>query len=533
MSAILYIARRQTVNRFRCLLRKPGRLMIYLLSFAMIAWMLIGLPKHSGSRLDPRLLQGGYLLWLLLLGTLTAWSSMERGTALFRLPDVNLLFVSPLSSRAVLAYGLIRRTGKTLSGFLFLLFYSGMLIDSFGISPAGVAILIAGTVLYLTFVQILTLALYGFAGNSRVRLAWVKAGILSVPALFLISALLLFQRGGATREALEAAFASPVLEAVPGAGWVKGAAFALMAGNARAAVPGATLLAGSLGLALLLFLKTDADYYEDMLPGAESNGAQRHSGRAKRFGRHAVSPEKEGLRTGRGANAFFFKHLCEARNRGRFFSAGASAVFLILLNLAVAGGMVLIGKSHSSPVPADAVLLTGCGISVYILFFRSASGDWMRELRSPYLYLIPESPLRKLLWACATTALRPALDGLAAFSVLGLVLRADPAAAAACALVYGGFGVLSTAGTVLGVRVLGTVPNRGAPMMLYLLLLLAVTAPGIAGSVLAAYMLRAVSGTAILAASLPCVFWNLFAAFTIFYLCRNILENAELERIGE
>lgn len=533
MSAILYIARKQIINSVRSLVRRPARLVAGIASVALILWMLLGLPSGSGGGADPRLLQGGYLLWLLFLGAVTVYSSMESGSTLFTLSDVNFLFVSPLSPKKILAFGLIRQTGKTLAGFVFLLFYSGMLIDSFGVTPGGVVLLILGTVVFLVAVQVLGLTLYCWAGGSPARRLSVKIGLCAVPVLMLLLMFLVFRREGGTLDALYTAAASPLLEAVPLVGWAKGAVFALMAGSVRAATIYLSLSAALFALVLMLLFKTDADYYEDVLKGAETTFELRRSMKEKRAvnvrGRRKKKVGRTGIGRGWGANAFFYKHLCEARRSSRFVLLGSSTVILLVVAFGVTGVMTLIGSNNGRPAPADAILAAALGAGVYLLFFMSAAGDWMRELAKPYLYLVPEDPFKKLFWAGMTTVLKPALDGLVVFSVLCAALGASPFTAAACILGYAGFGFLFTAGSILGRRVLGGVPNRGAMMLLYMLLILVVIAPGVAGSIVAVFALGgSVAGAAPLVIALPCVVWNLFVSLAIFYGCRNILASSEI-----
>lgn len=529
MGTILYIARKQIKNTAVRLVRKPARLIAVLASAALIVWMLLDTPPRAGGRMDPAILQSGFLVWLLALGAITALSSLESGSSLFRLPDVNLLFVSPISPKTILAYGLIRQTGKTFAGFAFLLFYSGMLIDAFGITAADVVVLIVGTALFLVAVQMLAMCLYCIANRGPAQRAAVKAGILAVPLL--IALFVLNQaRAGLSLTALYQAAASPVLNAFPVVGWGRGAVFALIAGDGGKAALYLSLTAAFFALTILLLFRIDADYYEDVLSNAEKSFELRRAAKGKRpvKARTKRSVGKTGIGAGWGASVFFYKHLREDRRGGRFAPVGGSALLLLLINLLVAGVMTLIGKSHSDPATADAILLAGCGFSVYVLFFRSAAGDWSGELTKPYLYLVPEDPFRKLFWAGLSAVIRPAADGLIVFAVLCAAFHANPFTGLACILAYAAFGFLFTAGSVLGRRVLGGAPNRGPVMVLYMLLLLLVLSPGIAGTLIAAVALKAsFEGAAPLLAALPLVLWNILVSFLIFYLCRNILSSCE------
>ncbi|WP_411675809.1 putative ABC exporter domain-containing protein [Caproicibacter sp.] len=530
MEAILYIARKQLKNSAVKLVRRPVRLIAVLASAALIVWMLLDMPSKSQGRLDPAILQSGFLVWLLVLGTITALASLESGSSLFRLPDVNLLFVSPVSPKTILAYGLVRQTGKTFAGFAFLLFYSGMLIDSFGITAADVVTLILGTALFLVVVQVLALLLYCVANRGPSYRAAIKAGILAVPLL--VAMYVLYQaRTGLSLTAVTKAAAAPILDNFPVVGWARGAVFAVMAGNLSAAALYAALTVIFFALVIFFLLKIDADYYEDVLSNAEKTFELRRAVKEKR-GINVSKGKKvgrTGIGNGWGASAFFYKHLCEARRSSRFALVGGSTLTLLLINLGVAGVMALIGSGKADPATADAMLLSGCGLSVYILFFQNVSGDWSRELEKPYLYLVPEDPFRKLFWAGLSTVMKPAVDGFIVFAVLCAVLRANPFTALACALAYAAFGFLFTAGGVLGRRALGSVPNRGVTMMLYMMLLLLVMSPGIAGTLITVFALNAASfaGAAPLLAALPLVVWNIAASLCIFYGCRNLLSSWE------
>lgn len=529
MEAILYIARKQIKNGAVGLVHKPARLIAVLASAALILWMLLGMPSRAGGQMDRAILQSGFFVWLLALGTVTALLSLESGSTLFHLPDVNLLFVSPLSPKTILAYGLIRQTGKTFAGFAFLLFYSGMLINSFGITAADVVVLIVGTALFMAVVQVLALCLYCIANRGPAQRAAIKAGILAVPLLSVL--LVLSQaKGGLTLPALYKAAASPVLDAFPVVGWVRGAAFALIAGDGGKAALFLALTIAFLGLTILLLLKIDADYYEDVLSNAEKSFELRRTAKGKQPVKTRAKGKvgKTGIGGGWGASAFFYKHLREARRASFFALAGGSALALLLINLAMAGVMTLIGRSNSNPATADAMLLSGCGLSVYILFFRNAAGDWFRELEKPYLYMVPEDSFRKLFWAGLSAVIQPAADGLIVFAVLCAVLRANPFTGMACILAYASFGFLFTAGNVLGRRVLGTVPNRGMVTVLFMLLLFLVMVPGIAGTIAVVVALHgSLLGAGSLVAALPLVLWNILASFCIFYFCRNILSCCE------
>lgn len=527
MGAILYITRKKLKNTILRIIRRPARLIATLAALALIVWMLVGLPSQSGGKMDIAILQSGFLVWLLMLGTLTAMSSLESGSALFQLSDVNLLFVSPLSPKTILAYGLMQQTGKTFAGFIFLLFYSGMLVENFGLGATDVLALILGTVVFLVTVQILAQCLYCITNRGAVQRTVIQGAILFVPLFFALY--VLYQvRQDISWQAVYTAAASPVLDAFPIIGWVKGAVFALIAEDMQGAILYTALTAAALLLEVFLFIKIDADYYEDVLSSAEKTFELRKAMKEKRLANLGRKKKvgKTGLNAGWGASAFFFKHLCEARRRKRFPFSG-STVLLLLINLGSTGVMTLVSRNKGKALDSTVTLLVACGLSVYLLFFQNAAGEWSQELQKPYLYLVPEKPFQKLLWASLSTVLDTAMNGFFVFILLGFIFRANPFMVAACILAYAAFGALFTAGSVLGLSVLGSIPNRGIIMVLYMLLLLLVMAPGIVGTLLIVFVLQADFFAAPLVIAMPIIIWNICVSFLILYGCRNLLSSWE------
>lgn len=536
MNAVLFLATRQLKNFVRQTVHRPSRLITYLASVGLIGWMFVDLslhPRTTGSFTDIRLLEGLFLAWLLLLGTLTLTTSLQSGSAVFRMSDVNLLFVSPTSPRLILIYGLARQMGATLLGFFFMLFYCGSLTNSFHITPTDVLLLVVTTVFFMVLIQVVSMLAYGMIRGEPRRKAAVQGGIYAFITLMILTALAPFIKGGGTVPAAYAAAGSRTLEYFPVVGWAKGAAFALINGDLRrAALYGALLLACFL-LCVLLFLKSTPDYYEDVLEKAEKTFALRQAKKEKRGFASASAPKKvgkSGLGRGWGANAFFYKHLCEARRRSRFVFFSGSTVVLLVISLGMYGVMLLISGGDRHPIPSYVMMAIACGICIYILFFLNAAGDWSRELSSQYIFLAPEPPFQKLLWASMTSFLKPVFDGILVFAVTGIVVQASVPTVLICILLYASYGCIFTAGNVLAKRVFGGMANRGIVMVLYMFLLVLIAGPGICGMVFV-YMGAHTAVPMILLPllmGLPVVIWNVAVTGLVFSICRNLLASAEM-----
>lgn len=526
MNAMAYLIRKQAKNFFRDILHHPSKIILYIFFIAFIVFVYINSmrePVNPQNFKDIRILHGILLAWLLFLGTTSILTSLKNGASVFKMSDVNFLFVSPVSPKNVLAYGLLKQMAGILFGFIFMAFYSGTLLDTFNISFGGVAVIILGTVIFLFTVQVFSLLLYSFVNGRPKRVSAARAVIYTLVGLNVAVALAVFMQNGGKENAIYAAIASPLLELIPIAGWFKGAIFALISGDTGRVVVFSALNAAFLILSIILFVKTDTDYYEDVLESTEKRFEVMRAAKEKRvYARDSrdsarnVKVGKEGIGKGCGADTFFYKHMCEARRRSRFVFIDKFTFVLLVINLVA----YFIMRSIDCAMPVGQIMLISTGISAYILFFMNATGDWTRELSKQYIYLVPEPPFKKLIWASMTSIIKPAMDGVIIFTVTCAISRANPLTGLLCILLYASFGFLFTAGNVLSQRVFGGMSNRGVTVFLYMFMLFIIIAPGAVISVVLYNLQPGLPGIVI---GMPTVIWNVAVSALIFFACRNLL----------
>jgi hypothetical protein len=530
MNAFFYLARKSLKNKAVDLLHHPGTLIVYVVIILMMlfsAFFYAAPREEEQTLMDRRWLEGVYLGLLLLTALPALMRGVKSGASFFTMADVSFLFVAPVRPKRVLAYGLLRQLGATALVAFFLIAYCGMAMRTFGISAGEAVLLLVGFALNMVVAQLLTMLCYSFANGDERRMRGVKYGIYALLGLAAAIIALKLSRGGVSEATMRDAVSSPVLEYLPFVGWMKGLAFAVLYGEtARAALFGSLLAVGCAGAACL-FMRSDADYYEDVLQNTESTYAMRQAmkeGNAfAKENQKRVRVGKTGLGAGWGAGAFFYKHLRELRRRSPFvFLSGGT----LLLGAGCAFmGFVMRGAAEEGQSPAGLQMMGMLIFGVYVLLFSNAMGEWSRELTKPYLYLMPASPLKKLLWASLTTLLKPLVDGALVFTAAGVIVGAGPALIAVCALMYASFGAVFTACNLLSQRVFGQMANRGLIMMLYMLMLLLIVAPGVAAGVVLYYALQ----TPGFVMGLPVIAWNLLASAGIYALCHGILHDMEAQ----
>ena len=534
MSAIVYRVRKEIKNAFLDMFHHPAKLVLYLGLIALLGVSMFtnNHPSRPSTNalMDIRILHGIYLAVLLLIGVPSILVGLKSGATFFKMSDVNFMFVSPISPKTILAYGLVKQMASSLLMMVFLMFYSGMAINMFGISVWQMIALVAGVALMVFTIQLITLLIYSVTSGRPGRVLFVKVclyGIIGVMAAFVLGSFFL---NGSNMESIFAAIASPYIEYVPIIGWIKGMIFAIIAGNTFNIILFASLNVLSIAGSVLMFVKSNSDYYEDVLQTTESTFALRQSMKSGRTAGMNVNSKPSrvtdtGINHGWGANTFFFKHLRQAKRGSRLPFIRTSSVVLLIINIIVIIVVPKLAASDGEVVPTGYLLAISLVVSTYILFFLNAAGDWTLELMKPYIYLVPARPFDKLLWASMTTIMMPVINGVVIFTILGIALHANPATALICILIYASMGFLFTASNVLSQRIFGTMANKGLIMILYMLLLAVLLAPGIGGSVALYIFAKQLPGIVI---GLPVFVCNMLISVGIFAACRNLLSTVEL-----
>ncbi len=537
MKAILYLIRKEIKNAIIDLFHHPAKLISYLAIIALLGFSLFSGTKSeshsSGKYLDMRILHGIYLAVLLFIGVPGILTGVKSGATFFKMCDVNMLFVSPVSPKTILGYGLIKQMASSILMMAFLMFYAGMATSAFGVTIGQMLALVAGIALMVFMMQVLVLLIYSFSSGRPGRIRTVKICVYAMLGAMVAFAFGSFLINGANMEALLSAIASPNLELVPLFGWIKGMIFGIITGNTMHIVLYAVLNSFAIAGSILLFANSDSDYYEDVLQSTETSFALRQAvkdGRSVGMNSMNAKPRKvtdTGINHGWGADTFFFKHMREAKRKSRIPYIRTSTIILLAANLILIIAIQKISGSDGENLAAGYLMGIGLAASSYILFFLNAAGDWTLELMKPYIYLVPEKPFDKLFWASMSTLMMPVIDGAVIFTALCVILRANPFTALICVLIYASMGFVYTAANVLSQRVFGQLANKGLIMILYMILLVVLMAPGIGGSVALYILARQVPGIVM---GLPIFVWNLLVSVGIFYACRNLLNTVELSK---
>ena len=525
MKALSYLVITQFKNRLLALKKKPALMVLYLfitimLLFVIVVSVVFDEQETQLNYADERivfLILGG--IGLLFLG-LYVTTGLSTGSTLFTMSDVVLLFVAPISSKKILFYGILNTIGKSILASLFILFQIGNLKSSFGYGFTEIMALFLIYLVAVIFGQLLSIATYIFSNGNPGRKKIVQT------ILYLGAAVLLFYLV-ASQQSRQIGFMEAVFQMVdsrwfgfiPMGGWM----VLFFKGIIRGAVFDVLISIALFVVFMVLFItfltSGTADYYEDVLLSTEitqqrlvasKEGRRYQLNRTKKI---KVNENEQEIK-GKGATALIYKNILEMKRKSRFLYIDSYTVIACIA--AGIAGYNIKGKVAGA-YGALAMLL-------YMQFFLTMFGSLRFELSKPYIFLIPEKSMKKVVAASATSLIKPCVDGAAIFLVFAIAGGCDPFTAIFMALAYSACGILYVGLTILYQRFLGGQPNMIAKAFVGIGLFFIVMVPSIISSVAAAVLLPE---ALLFLCTLPFTICCIVFTVLIFLACGNMLDKIE------
>ena len=532
MNGLGFILWRTTKNRLLELKHKPAKLVMYLLvAFLIVAFVVWSLftGESDGEYTDILWLRGMIFLFLMLNFFISVNQGLSKGSTLFGMEDVNFAFVSPLTPRSILIYGVVRVMKTSFLSCIFLLFYSSLLNNMFGIGLGGMLILIAGYFLCIVVTQVMAVFIYSITNGKPRRKTAVKIIVAIMFAPLLITAVLYIQAADWDfMKGLPLLIDSYVWAYTPVLGWASAGIVAFITGTAvfGGLLFGLLALFGGIMVGAIYF--GNPDYYEDVLVSTETAFEKQRAVAEGQTSFEAMSDRQYKVKGtgvgGAGASALFYKHLRESFRSSRFGLWGLGTVVL------VAAAVVYVLIAMRGDEETGTLLLTPFITMMFIQLFAISAGRGLTEMYTHYVYMIPESPFIKMIWSNIETMLKAAGNAVLVFGLIGIIAREPPLLVITAIVTYLLFSFLLISVNYVYLRFTGTNVNAGILIMLYFIAIILIMAPGVVGAVLVASMIEGwglLFGLGVLAV------WELLAALVCYYAARGLLHNCDMLRVGQ
>lgn len=518
MNALLYIIRKQLKNIIRGLAQKPLALIGYILIGLMLVGSLLivlimpsGAVRHGNNELFSAIFTG--LIIIALYFSLK--QGIEKGSSYFRFSDVNLVFTAPFRPSKVLLYGFIKHMGTSLLIVLFTIFQIPNVKNNFMLRSYGIWVILLSVLFYSLLYPIVGMMLYTFSSKSSKKRVLTKRILDVLIILFVVGlAMSVLQR----KSLLEGAVAylnNDVFEWLPLVGQLRTIASAAVYGIGSSFWFSVGILTVIIITFIAVLYKSDLDYYEDVLAATEQM-EQRIM--AKRQGRDASLTQRKarvvkGGISGGGARAIFEKSILEYRKTSYFLFFDKSSLII-----ALAG----VGFKYLMPENQKSIFFT-LFFSAYMLFFFTVQGKWPIELDKPYIFLIPDSTGKKLLFTTLPENIKNLLDGTLLFTISYFIMKISLPIALMCIGCYTLYGAIYIYADIVSRRLFGSVHSKAMHIFIKLFVSVFVVIPGIILMVIASFTIKNEFISVLIIAV-----WNLLAASGLFLAARGVFNNLEV-----
>ena len=437
MKALIYLTKRSFINNLKRAVTKPTTLIALIFGIAYGAFVIFGLGVMAiGVHIDS--VKG-------LLAILTIWSiyytfgnflgySSRKGI-IFRPGHAHFVFTAPIDPKLVLISS--AWMNYLFSIIVWLLIGIGSLtVFRIPILSAAV-IFLGGCVLELAFEVAVMIFLYT---NDRVPEKLMKAIRMGIKIFLIVCALavvLYFRKNGLTLESAWALLDMPGLQMIPVFGWQIAIYRLILLGPTVLNVICSILYLAMVAVSVIaaVRMKCDGGYYEEAAKFADDYAdlKKRQKNGEMVFG---LSGKKRSFRrvrekiAGKGAQAIFYRQLLEYKKEKFFIFDKITLISLVL-------AFILSYSLSDSAAESGVGQLFLLGVVAYVSLVMSGYlGKWESELKNPYLFLVPDTPLRKMWYATLIEHIKAFVNGCIICIPIGIFWHVNPVEIIFCILIY-------------------------------------------------------------------------------------------------
>lgn len=409
MESLIYLFQRSIVNSMKELKKRPLKLVFYIVMALLIITSLTLSIKGNIQRTDTNIeiYRSIFLGLILMFLFISLKAGIEKGNNLFRLQDANFLFTAPIKSQLVLFYGFTKQMKNNFILIILLAFQMPNLYNNFTMKSYGWGIILLVTFLFAILASIMGILVYSLAS---IKDGYKKIINYSLYSLLGLAFLGLIYNVIIVGEPLQGAlkfFNMSFFNYIPIIGWLLNIySSAILGFTFSTLIYIGLIIISGIGFLFIIY-NLDLDYYEDALNNSitkEEQLAKAKSGNAN-WNKSIFKTRKSigKIKYAKG-KAILSKQILEARKTGSIFvdkttlyTSGFSLVFAYILR--------------------DSGINTLLYMMIYMNIILSQSNLWSMELEKHYIYLIPESSIKKIIYATLLENIKALITGLITFTI--------------------------------------------------------------------------------------------------------------------
>jgi hypothetical protein len=521
MKAMLYLIWANIKGILRNMKKKKGQLVLWIFLIAIFVMMLFANNEADDlvQWIPDEYLASAYAAIVILVAALTINNGIKKGSSSYRKADIQFVFPSPVSPRLILVYGFLKQLYISILVVLWFVFQSFTIRNIFGLDERGFYVFLIAVFFVVVYMPVSSMLLYSITLRKEGAKKLMQRIYLWIAIAFAGAFIGLTIYYSDPLAAAQAIVGGKAFEYVPVLGWLVVVLKAAKWGFTPWTWGAIGLLTATLGIIVWRLLAPEIPFYEEVLKQTDEKEMKIQ---AKRSGSSNMNmgPKKARKASivykGTGAKAIFYRQLLEFKKAGFLF---VDRVTLIMLAIGVAGGFIL----QKTGIPTISVFY----VAIYLNFLFAFNGKWVKELSTPFIYLVPGTPMQKLWYSTAANHIKHLLDGTAIFIPIMIITGFDPILCLGYILAYAAIGSVFIYGDVLARRMFGAMHSGTLSSMFKVFSIMILLAPPIAAFAIVSSVFSQVLLVQWLA-PLGIVAYCALISFIIMLLGRKIFSNAEL-----
>ena len=521
MKAMTYLVWANIKGMIRNIKKKKGQLVLWVFLIAIFVMMIFANNNSTDFQqwVPDEYVTSAYAAIVLVVAGLTINNGIKKGSSSYRKADVQFVFPSPVSPKLILIYGFLKQLGISILVVLWFVFQSFNIRNIFGLTTSGFYLFLIPVFFIVLYMPVSSMLLYSTSlrkegsGPAMQKIFFALAALLGAAFIYIMIST------GDPLSSGKTLIGGKAFEYVPILGWLvvllKGAKWGYTAWTWGAMA----LLTGTLALIVWRLLASEIPFYEEVLKQTDE---RERLIQAKRSGASNMNlgPKKARKASikykGSGAKAIFYRQMLEFKKAGFLF---VDKVTYIMLIAGIAGGFIF--------KRADMPIVIALYVAIYLNFLFAFGGKWVKELSTPFIYLIPGTPMAKLWYATAANHIKHLLDGAAVFIPIMIITGLDPILCIGYILAYASIGAIFIYADVLTRRMFGSMHSGTLSGLFKVISIMILVAPPIAGFAVVTSIFKQILLVQLLA-PLGIAAYCILISFAIMALGRKIFLSTEL-----
>lgn len=519
-NSLVYILTTRLKNKILSIIRKPSQLI-----FIIVVALLLGVSIFSGTQTGMysyvRPIEELFSICLVIFGVsfvLTAFSGISKGASLFSMSDVNFLFPSPVKSIPILIYGLIQQMGTSLLLGFFILFQYTTVRNYYGINFRFILCVFLLYAVVSFCGQLTAMVIYILTSSDDKKRAVAKWSFVAVAVAYVGAIFLKALSSGEDDMVSSLVNTTSELPAMlfPVVGWGRMILSGIFSPeqNILYIILGIILIIAYIALMVILVKVKQVDYYEDVLKATEASFSAitaKKEGKLTEAVPQNVKVGKIGIGKGYGSDVFYHKHRVESRRAKSLLFDLPTMVYMAIICV-----FSFIFKSMG--------IMPTLILSIYMQMFSVALGRWVKELILPYVYLIPEKPMKKLFNCLKESFEKIIVEAIVLFAIVGIIAKLEPTEIIGLIVLRISCGMLFTTVNLFCERFFGGISLKAITLILYFLFAMIFAIPAIIIAIILYNFTLIPIWTIYVFASVA----NILSASLVLFASRNVLQYAEL-----